>query len=49
VFLDGSLWRAEPDPLHHETELQDGDRVVVERINGLTLRVRKAEEWELNR
>ncbi len=48
VFLDGSLWRAEPSPLHQDAELQDGDRVVVERVNGLTLRVRKAEEWELN-
>jgi len=48
VFLDGSLWRAEPSPIHHETELHSGDRVVVERVNGLTLCVRKAEEWELN-
>jgi membrane-bound ClpP family serine protease len=48
VFLDGSLWRAEPSPVHHEAELQDGERVVVERVNGLTLCVRKAEEWELN-
>jgi membrane-bound serine protease (ClpP class) len=48
VFLNGSLWRAEPSPLHEEAELRDGDRVVVERVSGLTLRVRKAEEWELN-
>jgi membrane-bound serine protease (ClpP class) len=48
VFVDGSLWRAEPDPIHQESDLHDGDRVVVERVNGLTLRVRKAEEWELN-
>jgi membrane-bound serine protease (ClpP class) len=48
VFLDGSLWRAQPSPIHHDSELHDGDRVVVERVNGLTLRVRKAEEWELN-
>lgn len=48
VFLNGSLWRAEPSPVHEEAELHDGDRVVVERVNGLTLRVRKAEEWELN-
>jgi len=48
VFLDGSLWRAEPSPIHHEAELHDGERVVVERVNGLTLCVRKAEEWELN-
>jgi membrane-bound ClpP family serine protease len=48
VFLDGSLWRAEPSPIHEGTDLQDGERVVVERVNGLTLCVRKAEEWELN-
>ena len=48
VFLDGSLWRAEPSPVHHEAELYDGERVVVERVNGLTLCVRKAEEWELS-
>lgn len=48
VFLDGSLWRAEASPIHHESELHDGDRVVVESVNGLTLRVRKAEQWELN-
>lgn len=48
VFLEGSLWRAEPDPIHEEIKLHDGDHVVVERVNGLTLRVRKAEEWELN-
>lgn len=48
VFLDGSLWRAEPSPVHHEAELYDGERVVVESVNGLTLCVRKAEEWELS-
>ncbi len=49
VFVDGSLWRAEPDPLDHETALHEGDRVVVEHVNGLTLRVRKAEAWELSK
>lgn len=48
VFLDGSLWRAEPDPGHEQEALHEGERVVVERVNGLTLRVRRAEEWELN-
>ncbi len=48
VFLDGSLWRAEPSSVHQEAELHDGERVVVERVNGLTLCVRKAEEWELS-
>jgi membrane-bound ClpP family serine protease len=47
VFVDGALWRAEPD-WHEETSaLHEGDRVVVERVHGLTLCVRKAEEWEL--
>jgi membrane protein implicated in regulation of membrane protease activity len=48
VFIDGSLWRAEPNPIHQEPALHDGDRVVVECVSGLTLRVRRAEEWELN-
>ena len=48
VYLDGALWRAEPSPIHDEAKLHEGDRVVVERVNGLTLRVRRAEEWELN-
>jgi membrane-bound serine protease (ClpP class) len=49
VFVDGALWRAEPDWQHEEAELHEGDRVVVERVHGLTLCVRKAEEWELVR
>jgi membrane-bound ClpP family serine protease len=51
VFVDGALWRAEPDWQHEEAarELRDGDRIVVERVHGLTLCVRKAEEWELVR
>lgn len=48
VFIDGGLWRARPSLLEEESALHDGDRVVVERVNGLTLGVRKAEEWELN-
>jgi membrane-bound serine protease (ClpP class) len=48
VFVNGSLWRAEPSPIHQQAELHEGDQVVVERVNGLTLCVRKAEEWELN-
>jgi len=47
-FLYGALWRAEPSPIHDGAKLHEGDRVVVERVNGLTLRVRRAEEWELN-
>jgi membrane-bound ClpP family serine protease len=48
VFVDGALWRAQPSVLEEANALHDGDRVVVERINGLTLHVRKADELELN-
>jgi membrane-bound ClpP family serine protease len=48
VFVDGGLWRAQPSPLEEGRALHDGDRVVVERVTGLTLCVRRAEEWELN-
>ncbi len=49
VFVDGALWRAQPSPLEEENVLHDGDRVVVEHVNGMTLYVRKADELELNR
>ncbi len=48
VFVDGGLWRAQPSLLDEGLTLHEGDRVVVERVSGLTLAVRKAEEWELN-
>ncbi len=48
VFVDGALWRARHSwPDDPEEALCEGDRVVVERLNGLTLGVRKAEDWEL--
>ena len=47
VFVDGGLWRAWASPLEDDA-LHDGERVVVERINGLTLCVRRADELELN-
>jgi membrane-bound ClpP family serine protease len=50
VFVDGALWRARHDSLLAEDEdeaLHEGDRVVVERVSGLTLCVRRADEWEL--
>lgn len=46
VALDGSLWRASRSAIQ-EDDLHTGDQVVVERLNGLTLCVRRAEEWEL--
>ena len=49
VFIDGSLWRARyEDPPNDGQTLEVGDRVSVEYVNGLTLCVRRAEEWELH-
>jgi membrane-bound serine protease (ClpP class) len=52
VFLDGALWRARHEHLGGydltNAELHEGDRVVVEYVNGLTLCVRAAEDWELS-
>jgi membrane-bound ClpP family serine protease len=47
VFVDGALWRARPS-LDADEALHEGDTVVVERVQGLTLGVRRAEEWELD-
>jgi membrane-bound serine protease (ClpP class) len=47
VFVDGALWRARCSWEDEESaELGAGDPVVIERVNGLTLAVRRAEEWE---
>jgi membrane-bound serine protease (ClpP class) len=46
VFVDGALWRARPSWPDSEDQLSAGDAVVVERVSGLTLGVRRAEEWE---
>jgi len=48
VFVDGALWRARPSWPDDEEPLAPGDAVVVERVTGLTLGVRRAEEWEEN-
>jgi len=50
VLVDGALWWArrswaeedEPPPA-------EGEPVVVDQVNGLTLRVRRAETWEVER
>jgi membrane-bound ClpP family serine protease len=49
VFVDGALWRARHEwPLaENDDGLHEGDPVVVERVSGLTLCVRRADEWEL--
>jgi membrane-bound ClpP family serine protease len=46
VLVDGALWRARSSWPDEKLELGVGDSVVVERVNGLTLGVRRAEEWE---
>lgn len=49
VLVDGCLWRARRSILDDQApaELHAGDRVVVEHLNGLTVGVRRAEDWEL--
>jgi len=47
VFVDGALWRARRWDLEGEADLLPGDPVVIERVSGLTLTVRPAEEWEV--
>jgi membrane-bound serine protease (ClpP class) len=49
VFVDGALWQARKSCLHDEdgTPLRPGEQVVVESMKGLTLTVRRAEEWEV--
>jgi membrane-bound ClpP family serine protease len=50
VDLDGAVWRARRSASTEEDEIPElhkGDAVVVERLTGLTLSVRPAEEWEL--
>jgi membrane-bound serine protease (ClpP class) len=46
VFVDGALWRARCSWAEDDKELGKGDSVVVERVSGLTLAVRRAEDWE---
>lgn len=50
VLVDGCLWHARRSwGDEQEPDLHEGDPVVVERLDGLTLAVRRAEEWELIR
>ena len=44
MLVDGELWRAR---VWETEDLQAGDPVIVERVDGLTLTVRRAEEWEV--
>ena len=45
VLVDGALWKARRS-WDDQQQLDEGDPVVVERVNGLTLCVRRAEDWE---
>ncbi len=58
VQVDGALWQArrsvlvddpDPDSSSDSAKLHPGDRVVVDHLDGLTVGVRRAEEWELIR
>jgi membrane-bound serine protease (ClpP class) len=49
VALDGALWNARASSAEEPHEIHPGDEVVVERLDGLTLAVRPAEDWELVR
>jgi membrane-bound ClpP family serine protease len=45
VMVSGERWRARRS--WAEEALEEGDQVVVEQVQGLTLSVRRAEEWEV--
>jgi membrane-bound serine protease (ClpP class) len=47
VFVDGALWRARVWAGEQDGALERGEPIVVERVDGLTLTVRRAEEWEV--
>jgi membrane-bound serine protease (ClpP class) len=46
VLVEGELWRAR-NSWADEPALREGEHVVVEQVHGLTLAVRRAEEWEV--
>jgi membrane-bound ClpP family serine protease len=48
IFVDGALWRARNDWPDDPEQISAGDAVVVERVSGLTLGVRRAEKWEVD-
>ena len=47
VLVQGERWRARGSILDDEPVLHEGEQVVVEQVQGLTLSVRRAEEWEV--
>jgi membrane-bound serine protease (ClpP class) len=46
VMVEGELWRARAS-WADEPALREGEHVVIEQVHGLTLAVRRAEEWEV--
>jgi membrane-bound ClpP family serine protease len=50
VMVDGELWRARQSWVDEgEPPPAEGEPVVVDRVQGLTLTVRRAESWEVDR
>ncbi len=50
VLIDGALWRARRSWAEEdESPPSEGDPVVVDHVQGLTLSVRRAEVWEVER
>lgn len=47
VQVEGELWRARRSLVDEVASLPEGEHVVVESVHGLTLSVRRAEEWEV--
>jgi membrane-bound serine protease (ClpP class) len=47
VLVEGELWRARRSLVDEDAALPEGEQVVVERVQGLTLSVRRAEDWEV--
>jgi len=47
MLVEGELWRARNSWGDGEPALREGEHVVVEQVHGLTLAVRRAEEWEV--
>jgi membrane-bound serine protease (ClpP class) len=47
VFMQGELWRARRSWDDGDPAPAEGESIVVEQVHGLTLLVRRAEEWEV--
>jgi membrane-bound ClpP family serine protease len=47
VLVEGEMWRARRSPVDEVPAIDEGEHVVVVSVHGLTLSVRRAEEWEV--